>query len=103
MDVIRVLVKAPGCPIHVEHAENSLGAFKQIIGGENINITKITEEWAILSDADAVKKGRAVNCTLDESRFVGRIILVGMEDGCINEFNFKYDKEIKQRFPNLWR
>ena len=100
---MRVLAKAPACPIHVEHADqNSLEELSVIIRGK-ATIADIGDDIAVVYDPDAEKMHKAFNCTINDLKLYGKVAFIKYSNHSIREFHYKQDKVLKEKFPNVWR
>lgn len=98
--MIKVLVKGPKCPAHVEYVENTLEGLQRLVRG-HIEAVTIEDGWSILCDEEGRIKRRAPNCEIGGIDFVGKIVIVGT-DG--EEFtDFEVTDEFKAEYPQLWK
>lgn len=74
---MRILVKYPKCPAHVESINNNLEGFQKLIGGyiEAVSFGNIT----VICDEEGRFKGRPFNTTINDVEFYGKIAFVGVD------------------------
>lgn len=98
---MRVLAKAPECPMHVEHCWSYEDLCK-IIRCKAATIRELSDDMAIAFDSEAEARHRAYNCTLDGQKFYGKIAVIRYEGHKIKEFNHKQDVILKEKYPDLF-
>ena len=100
MNKVKVLVKGPRCPAHVEYVENTLEALQNLVRGY-IEVVTIEDGWCILCDEEGRIKHRYPNCEIEGIDFVGKIVLIGFEGEEFSDFDMV--DEFKERYPQLWK
>ena len=92
---MRVLVKSPRCPLHVEYVASNIEALQELVRGY-VEVIPVNEDVCIICDEEARMKNKAYNLTFNDKNIFGRIAFVGIDGDEFVEVNYKLDKQIKE-------